>query len=115
MRFPFQHRLAALTLVTSLVALSSVTLPAAAASSPSASASGASLTVPQDTLRRGRRGKGAGKEGHPQIRRAINALQNAKTDLQNAAHDFGGHRVDALRACDEAIKQLQLALQYDKK
>jgi hypothetical protein len=32
--------------------------------------------------------------------------------MQAAAHDFGGHRVDAINACDIAIAQLQLALQY---
>ena len=32
--------------------------------------------------------------------------------MQAASHDFGGHRVDAINACDTAIAQLQLALQY---
>jgi hypothetical protein len=49
---------------------------------------------------------------HPAIRRAIEALERAKADMQAAAHDFGGHRVDALAACDNAIAQLKLALQY---
>jgi hypothetical protein len=49
---------------------------------------------------------------HPAIRAAINALERAKLDLQAAAHDFGGHRADALAACDTAIAQLKLALQY---
>ena len=53
-------------------------------------------------------------ERHPKIRQAIRALEAAKDDLQHADHDFGGHRADALRECDEAIKQLKLALQYDK-
>ncbi len=53
-------------------------------------------------------------ERHPEIRRAIRALEAAKHDLQAADHDFGGHRVDALNACDNAIAQLKLALQYDK-
>jgi hypothetical protein len=56
-----------------------------------------------------------GNERHPMIRRAIRALEKAKYDLQHAAHDFGGHRDEAIEACDNAIKQLQLALQYDKK
>jgi hypothetical protein len=56
-----------------------------------------------------------GGEHHPHIRSAIRELQEARKELQTAAHDFGGHRVDALRSCDEAIHQLQLALQYDKK
>jgi F0F1-type ATP synthase membrane subunit b/b' len=55
------------------------------------------------------------KERHPKIHAAITALEAAKTDMQAAAHDFGGHRVAALASCDEAIKQLQLALQYDQK
>ncbi len=55
------------------------------------------------------------REGHPHIRAAIRELQQAKRELQTAAHDFGGHREDALKACDEAINQLQQALQYDKK
>jgi hypothetical protein len=53
-------------------------------------------------------------ERHPAIRHAIRALEAAKKDMQAAAHDFGGHRVDALAACDNAIAQLKLALQYDK-
>jgi hypothetical protein len=53
-------------------------------------------------------------EPHPKIRQAIRALEAAKDDMQHAAHDFGGHRVDALRACDEAIRQLNIALNYDK-
>lgn len=53
-------------------------------------------------------------ERHPEIRAAINSLQNARKHLQEAAHDFGGHRADALRATDEAINQLQICMQYDK-
>jgi F0F1-type ATP synthase membrane subunit b/b' len=55
------------------------------------------------------------KERHPKIRQAIRALENAKKDMQQAAHDFGGHRAEALAACDKAIEQLNLALNYDKK
>lgn len=52
----------------------------------------------------------AGGEAHPLIRRALNALQAARTDLQNAAHDYCGHRVEALEATNSAIEQLQKAL-----
>lgn len=58
---------------------------------------------------------GAHHEHHPHIRAAIRELQEAKQELKTADHDFGGHREDALKACDEALHQLQLALQYDKK
>ena len=50
---------------------------------------------------------------HPQIERALMALQNAKEHLQAAAHDFGGHRAEAMRATDEAIHQLEVCLKYD--
>lgn len=55
------------------------------------------------------------REAHPEIRKAIAALERAKYDLQHASHDFGGHRADALAATDKAIEQLRLALQYDKR
>jgi hypothetical protein len=53
-------------------------------------------------------------EPHPAIRAAIRSLEAAKRDLQHAAHDFGGHRAEALAAVDAAINQLRIALQYDK-
>jgi hypothetical protein len=34
--------------------------------------------------------------------------------MDHAAHDFGGHKVEALRATDEAIRQLEICMQYDK-
>ncbi len=55
-----------------------------------------------------------GNEHHPEIRHAIAALEKARYHMKHAAHDFGGHRVEALAACDKAIEQLRLALQYDK-
>jgi hypothetical protein len=60
-------------------------------------------------------GLASAQERHPKIRNAIRALEGAKEDMQQAAHDFGGHRVDALRACDQAIEQLKLALNFDRR
>jgi len=57
---------------------------------------------------------GVAQEPHPQIMAAIRALEAARLHLQRAAHDFGGHRVKAIRAIDVALVQLKLALQYDK-
>jgi hypothetical protein len=51
-------------------------------------------------------------EPHPEIREAIAALRRAKEHLDHAAHDFGGHRVEAIRATDEAIHQLEICLKY---
>ena len=43
------------------------------------------------------------------------ALNAAKQELETAAHDFGGHRKEALKAVDHALVQLEKALHHDKK
>jgi hypothetical protein len=53
-------------------------------------------------------------EPHPEIREAIGALRRAKEHMEHAAHDFGGHRVEAIRATDVAIHQLEDCLKYDR-
>ena len=54
-----------------------------------------------------------GRERHPNIRRALNALRAAREDLEHADHDFGGHRVEAMEAIDRAMQQLEIALRFD--
>ena len=49
---------------------------------------------------------------HPRIARAIEALRDARTYMEEAPHDFGGHKAEAIRACDNALRQLNLALAY---
>ena len=49
---------------------------------------------------------------HPRLARAIEALRDARAYLQEAPHDFGGHKADAIRATDDAIRQLNFALAY---
>jgi hypothetical protein len=49
---------------------------------------------------------------HPRIAKAIEALKDARAYMQAAPHDFGGHRVEAIRASDDAIRQLNFALAY---
>jgi hypothetical protein len=53
-------------------------------------------------------------EPHPEIREAIAALRRAKEHMEHAAHDYGGHRVEAIRATDVAIHQLEDCLKYDR-
>jgi hypothetical protein len=53
-------------------------------------------------------------EPHPEIREALGAMRRAKEHMQHAAHDFGGHRVEAIAATDAAIRQLELCLKFDK-
>jgi len=89
--------LSVLAMVALLLAL---TLPAAAPAAP---------PVPN-----AKPAAAAAAEPHPEIHDAIAALRRAKFHMEHAAHDFGGHRVEALKATDEAIHQLEICLQYDK-
>lgn len=56
----------------------------------------------------------AAPERHPEIHAALESLENARRHLREAKHDFGGHREEALRATDEAIRQLKVCMEYDK-
>jgi len=58
---------------------------------------------------------GAPVERHPHIRKALRELRAARRELKEADHDFGGHRKEALGAVDNAIRQLQIALKYDRR
>lgn len=51
------------------------------------------------------------QEPHPHIHAAVGELREAREELRTAAHDFCGHRKEALEATDRALKQLQLALE----
>jgi len=51
---------------------------------------------------------------HPEIHAAIESLERAKAHLQEARHDFGGHRAAAVRAVDEALRQLRACQEFDK-
>ncbi|HXI99034.1 MAG TPA: hypothetical protein VNG73_08820 [Gemmatimonadaceae bacterium] len=107
------------TIGMSLVTAASISIPALAMSSAFAAPSPAvqGVTVPARPVPSQRTASTARerREPHPEIRKAIAALERAKYDMQHANHDFGGHRVAALAACDKAIEQLRLALQYDKR
>ena len=52
------------------------------------------------------------REMHPRIAKAIAELKDAVAYMNAAPHDFGGHKAEAIRASNEAITQLNLALQY---
>src|SRR5882757_2954002 len=51
---------------------------------------------------------------YPKTRTAISSLESARAELLRANSDFGGHRKDAIDAIDNALKQLRLALQFEK-
>jgi len=61
-------------------------------------------------------GKAEARERHPAIHQAIRQLEHAKMILQKeAARDFEGHRAKAVKEIDEALADLRLALQSDKR
>ena len=53
-------------------------------------------------------------EKHPHIHHALAELREARRELKEADHDFGGHRKEALEATDAAIRQLERALKFDR-
>jgi hypothetical protein len=89
-----------MTAITLMLALAT---PGMAASSPAPAKSPAHANVAP-----------ASPEEHPQIRAALAALRDSKAHLEHAARDFGGHRVESIRAIDEAIRQLEICLKYDR-
>jgi hypothetical protein len=93
-----KHRV--LSSVVMAVLILVLTFPVAAPAAPPAPKAGTAATP--------------AAEPHPEIREAIAALRRAKDHMQHAAHDFGGHRVEALKATDEAIHQLEVCLKYDR-
>jgi len=94
------YRIVSVMVLLAFVCL--LTFPAAAPAAPPASNHPATAAA------------AAAEEHHPQIREAIGSLKRAKEHMEHAAHDFGGHRVEAIRATDEAIHQLEVCLKYDK-
>ena len=50
---------------------------------------------------------------HPEIREALDSLRRARRHIAEASHNFGGHKVEALRATDAAIAQLEICLKYE--
>jgi hypothetical protein len=54
----------------------------------------------------------AAEDEHPRIEHAIHELEETIHMLENAPHDFGGHREEAIHACREAIHRLREALEF---
>jgi hypothetical protein len=48
---------------------------------------------------------------HPEIAAALEAMHNAHHHLEDAAHDFHGHRVEAIKHLDAAIHEAEICMQ----
>ena len=51
----------------------------------------------------------------PHMQAALDALKTARSELNAATADKGGHRVAALRAVDEAIKETKAGMEFDRR
>ena len=49
---------------------------------------------------------------HPRIVKAIESIQDARAYLLEAPVNFGFHKAAAIKACDQAIRELKAALDY---
>jgi hypothetical protein len=47
----------------------------------------------------------------PHMRAALDALLTAKSELEVATRNKGGHRIEALRLTNEAIRETQLGIE----
>ena len=101
-----KRRILSLSAVMIFVLALSLSVTKASPKSPATAAVPAAASQPPSPA--------AMPEPHPEIREAIASLRRAKARLEHAAHDFGGHRVEAIKATDEAIRQLQDCLKFDK-
>ncbi len=59
--------------------------------------------------------KQAEAENQPQMRNALQALNNARNFLNQATADKGGHRVKALEYVNAAIDQVNQGIAYDNR
>ncbi len=50
--------------------------------------------------------------GQPRMRSALDHLFAARSELQAAESDKGGHRVRAMELVDQAIREVQLGIDY---
>jgi hypothetical protein len=48
---------------------------------------------------------------HPEIAAALEAMHNAHHHLEDAAHDFHGHRLEAIKHLDAAIHEADICMQ----
>ncbi len=48
---------------------------------------------------------------HPHIHEALEAMRNAKHQLESAEHDFDGHRVKSIEHLNQAIREAEICME----
>lgn len=74
--------------------------------------------IPSSPLADANGGPGGGRwtdanEHHPEMRKAVFHLREAKRELERSAHDYEGHRAAALKDAEQAIKEVVEGLKSD--
>ena len=54
---------------------------------------------------------GCAVAAQPHMQNALAALQNARSELQVAEHNKGGHRAEAIEFINRAIRQVELGIE----
>jgi hypothetical protein len=49
---------------------------------------------------------------HEEMDAALGALRDARGHLDKGGHDFGGHRIRAIKAADNAMREIQAAVDF---
>ena len=55
---------------------------------------------------------GRAHAAQPHMRAALDHLRNARTELNAAMADKGGHRANAIRLVNDAISQVEAGIEY---
>ncbi|HKO57982.1 MAG TPA: hypothetical protein VJ276_19095 [Thermoanaerobaculia bacterium] len=58
---------------------------------------------------------GRATAAQPQMQSALNNLRQARTNLDRATPDKGGHREKALRLVNEAIGEVEAGISFDRR
>jgi hypothetical protein len=58
---------------------------------------------------------GRASADQPHMASALDHLREAKRDLEKADNDKGGHRASALRLVNDAIRQVEQGMKYDRR
>ena len=57
---------------------------------------------------------GRATAAQPHMRLALDRLRSAKSELEVAEHDKGGHRANAVRLVNEAIREVRLGMEASR-
>ena len=98
------------TLSTTACFLSLAALTPAMTRADDAPAPTSPTTPPAPAVKKGK----GDNEAHPTILNSIKDLEAIRRHLNDAGHDFGGHKERAIKACDDAIEQLRAAAKFDR-